>query len=117
VCCAAWNWNGKRARIAAKQQNTAGADDIPACFGGENGGAKTYVLQGPVAAPTTGQYWALWKKLEQIKPGLSRHALTQKALGLHPKVNDMTPAQLGKMIDVFGAIIRDAKEPAHRESP
>jgi hypothetical protein len=74
---------------------------------------KTYILQpAPGAKATAAVYWALWGKVDKIKPGISRHALTQKALGCHPKPQDMAPAQLAKMIEVFSAIIRDAKAPA-----
>jgi hypothetical protein len=75
---------------------------------------KVYILDpspasSPSAKPTPALYWALWAKAEKIKPGLSRHALTQKAIGCHPKPHEMTPAQLQKMIDVWAAIIRDAQ--------
>lgn len=78
------------ARIRAKQES----------------GNKTYVLKSsPVATPTT--YWRLWNQVEKLKPGLSRHALTHKHLGSHPKVEHMNADQLSKMISVFSAIIRD----------
>jgi hypothetical protein len=79
-------------------------------------GQKTYILDASsaagAAASTPAKYWALWKQVERCKPGLSRHALTQKAIGHHPKPQDMTSAELQKMIDVFTAILRDAKQPA-----
>jgi len=53
--------------------------------------------------------------VEKVRPGLSRHALTEKALGCHPKPHNMTPAQLVKMTDVFTAIIRDSKQAAIKE--
>jgi hypothetical protein len=87
------------------------APDAPAAP--ETKQPKTYVLHpSPGAKATSSIYWALWGKVEKIKPGISRHALTQKTLGSHPKPQEMTPAQLAKMIEVFSAIIRDAKAPA-----
>jgi hypothetical protein len=106
-----------RARIAAKQEAGAVADEVPApSFEGGNGDKKTYVIKSnSAAAPSVGQYWALWGQVEKVRPGLSRHALTEKALGCHPKPHNMTPAQLVKMTDVFTAIIRDSKQAAIKE--
>jgi hypothetical protein len=73
-------------------------------------GKKEYALKTAPPPVTTGQFWALWKKAETIKPGINRHALTQKALGYHPKVNEMSQAELAKMVSVFSAIIRDSKD-------
>jgi hypothetical protein len=71
---------------------------------------KVYILDpSPASKPSPSIYWALWSKVEKTNPGMSRHALTQKALGCHPKPQEMTPDQLSKMIEVFSAIIRDAK--------
>ncbi|HEX3988393.1 MAG TPA: hypothetical protein VHZ30_03110 [Verrucomicrobiae bacterium] len=71
---------------------------------------KVYILDpSPGAKPSASLYWALWAKVEKIKPGVGRHALTQKIIGCHPKPQEMTPDQLSKMIGVFSAIIRDAK--------
>jgi hypothetical protein len=56
----------------------------------------------------------LWAQVEKIKgasPSL-RHALTQKNIGCHPLPNQMTPEQLGKMISVFSAVLRDSAKPA-----
>ncbi len=65
--------NQSAAEIA--QEQNGGADLVPPPTG------KTYVLHDvPAARPTAGQYWTLWAKVEKIKPGLSRHTLTQKAL-------------------------------------
>jgi hypothetical protein len=77
-------------------------------------GRKTYILDAaPAAAPRPAMYWAFWKKVEQLPAHPDRHALTQKAIGHHPKPQDMTPAELQKMIDVFSAVLRDsAKQPA-----
>jgi hypothetical protein len=80
---------------------------------------KSYVLdQAPDqrgAKPSANLYWALWAKVEKAKPGLSRHAITRNALALaggpNPSPKDMTEAQLAKMIEVFSAILRDAKQP------
>ncbi|HEY3863776.1 MAG TPA: hypothetical protein VGO59_18015 [Verrucomicrobiae bacterium] len=81
---------------------------------------KEYVLDSNPSAsapkPTANLYWLLWTRVEKIKPGLSRHALTRRALQCHgpnPSPHEMTPAQLAKMIDVFSAILRDAKKPAY----
>lgn len=73
---------------------------------------KIYKLKtAPASAtPSTGQYWALWKKVLAIKPGLSRFALTARTLGRVVNVPHMNPQQLGKMIEVFQAIIRDSKK-------
>lgn len=71
---------------------------------------KIYVLHpSPVTEPTPRAYWSLWAKVEKAKPGLNRHALTQKAIGCHATPQSMTPDQLKKMIDVFAAILRDAQ--------
>jgi hypothetical protein len=76
-------------------------------------GQKTYILDAaPAAKPTPAKYWALWTQVEKLKPHPDRHALTQKAIGHHPKPQEMSPADLQKMIDVFTAILRDAKQPA-----
>jgi len=88
--------------------------DGPAAPGNlvEIDGRKTYILDdAPAAAPTPAKYWALWKQIEQRQPGLSRHALTHKAIGHHPKPQDMTAPELQKMIDVFTAVLRDASQP------
>ena len=62
----------------------------------------------PAAKPSVGKYWALWKQVEKRRPGLNRFALTSRVIGRVPKPQNMTPADLGKMIDVFTAILRDA---------
>ncbi len=71
---------------------------------------KTYVLKSPPLSASIPQlcatYWKLAKQVEAL--GVSRHALTQKALGGHPKVSEMSAEQLGKILTVFSAIIRDA---------
>lgn len=80
-------------------------------------GTKSYVLEagteqgeagGADARPGTGKYWALWHAVEKRKPGLSRHALTARALNGHPKVHDMTESELGKMIEVFAGVLRES---------
>jgi hypothetical protein len=77
----------------------------------ETDGQKTYILDSaPAVLPTPGKYWALWQRVEQCQPGLNRHALTQKAIGDHPKPQDMTGAELQKMIDVFSAILRQSAQ-------
>jgi hypothetical protein len=58
--------------------------------------------------PSAGLYWNLWNKVAKVCPEINRHALTQKALGSHPPVNQMSPEQLAKMIDVFSAVLREA---------
>jgi hypothetical protein len=64
----------------------------------------------PSAPPSTALYWQLSTKLEKIKGPAQwsalRHQLTYKHLGGHPGVNQMTPAQLQSMIDLFASIIR-----------
>ncbi|HZM06322.1 MAG TPA: hypothetical protein VFC44_25255, partial [Candidatus Saccharimonadales bacterium] len=80
--------------------------------GEDANGKKEYILTEPPAAaqPTPKLYFSLWAQIEKQKPGATqalRHALTQKTLGGHPKVHQMTPEQLGKMIRVFSAILRD----------
>jgi len=95
------------------EQAGAGAQDISAPSGaGAPPSQKSYTLHTPAPPPTVQDYWRLWVRIEKIKPGLSRHALTQKAIGSHPKPQEMTPAQLAKMCDLFTAIIRDSKKAA-----
>jgi hypothetical protein len=99
-----------RARIAAKE---AAANNSAPSAPGETPGKKTYYLNPSAsAAPSPKLYWILWAKVEKAKPGLNRHALTQRAIGCHPNVNQMKPDQLQKMIGVFSAILRDSKQPA-----
>lgn len=74
---------------------------------------KVYVLNTPPALALSVEqlrraYWSLAKKVEAL--GVSRHALTQKTFGGHPKVNSMTADQLSKIVSVFSAVIREAKE-------
>ncbi len=82
---------------------------------------KTYVLDAaaaPAANPTPAKYWALWKQIEQFQPASFRNALTQKAIGHHPKPQDMTPAELQKMIEIFTSILRQsAKGQATADAP
>ncbi|HEX3720643.1 MAG TPA: hypothetical protein VH595_22055 [Verrucomicrobiae bacterium] len=74
---------------------------------------KVYVLNpSPASQPSPALYWALWLKIEKANPGINRHSLTQKAIGCHPKPQEMTPDQLAKMIKVFTAILRDANTAA-----
>jgi hypothetical protein len=77
---------------------------------------KSYVLKPrPGAVPSAGLYWRLWAQIKKARPGTPenlRHALTQKTLHCHPLPNQMTPEQLGKMIDVFTAMLRDATKAA-----
>jgi hypothetical protein len=83
----------------------------PALESDSQNGKKTYVLNSPPQQkPTLGEYWKLWKVVETTRPGINRHALTSKALGCHPKVTEMSEAQLAKMISVFSAIVRDSKK-------
>jgi hypothetical protein len=101
-----------RARLAAKEsdenQESAGA---PAALTVTPGQPKVYVLktQPASAMPTTRQFWALWKQVEQINPNLNRFALTSRTLGSVVAVPNMNPQQLGKMIEVFISIIRESK--------
>jgi len=97
------------------EQAESTAQDIPApAADSSQAGQKIYTLHAPAAptpaGPSVGQYWRLWAKVEQIKPGISRHALTQKAIGCHPMPKDMTPAQLAKMCAVFSAVLRDSQK-------
>jgi hypothetical protein len=69
---------------------------------------KTYTLHTSQAPVGVGVYWSLWAQVEKISPGLSRHAITQKAIGCHPMPTGMTPEQLAKMISVFSAMLREA---------
>jgi hypothetical protein len=74
---------------------------------------KVYHLKrtpGATPKPTTGAYWALAKKLEAA--GVNRHALTAKALGRVKPVKDMDEDELGRVIEVFSAVLRDRKEAA-----
>jgi len=89
------------------QQSLAASSPAPAGDGAVSSSSKkTYSLKsGPPTKATTGEYWRLWKKLHSIKQ-IDRHALTHRTLGCHPKVNEMTPDQLAKMISVFSAILR-----------
>jgi hypothetical protein len=110
-----------RARIAAKEQaaNEIPAPDAPAASSaGAGNGAKTYILKtAPASAPTVKTYFSLWARIKAIKPGVNetfRHAITQKAIGSHPKPQDMTAEQLAKMIAVFSAIIRDSGKTANK---
>ena len=94
-----------------------GAADATAAPGSlvEIDGQKTYMLDSSAAAvanPTPANYWALWKRVETLRPHPDRHALTQKTIGHHPKPQDMTGAELQKMIDVFTAVLRDGRQPA-----
>jgi len=81
----------------------------------DNGdGSKTYILDaqpasGGPAKVSVGRYWGLWGRVHSLRPEIDRHALTERALGTHPKPQDMTPVQLGKMTDAFLAILREAK--------
>lgn len=93
-------------------QASASSDHAPTSAGAVSKPAKVYVLKnGPKAKPTIGEYWRRWQELDALFPNQSnlRHALTARTLGCHPKVKDMTPDQLSKMIDVFSAIVRDTK--------
>jgi hypothetical protein len=81
-------------------------------------GTKSYVLEpntetgdagGADARPGTGKYWALWKKVEERKTGMSRFALTRRTIGRVCKPQEMTAGELGKMIEVFLAILRESK--------
>jgi hypothetical protein len=81
-------------------------------------GTKSYVLEpdtesgdagGADARPGTGKYWALWKKVEARKTGMSRFALTRRTIGRVCKPQEMTAGELGKMIEVFLAILRESK--------
>ncbi len=97
-----------------KEQTAAEIEptEIPAPDSADaDSGAKTYFLKtAPSQAPTVGQYWSLWAQVEKASPGISRHALTQKALGCRPMPKDMTPAQLAKMLSVFSAVLRDSQK-------
>lgn len=90
----------------AAPDNGLSQDDL-----GSPNSTKTYILDSS-AAPSTSLYWSLWNQLQRARTGLDRHALTRKTLalsgGVNPTPNQMTPAQLGKMIDVFKAILREA---------
>lgn len=75
--------------------------------------AKEYKLNrepngGASPAGSVGLYWQLWTRLHKLKPKLSRHALTKRALGYSPRVDKMTEGELTQVCAVFSAIIRDA---------
>ena len=98
------------AEIPSSRPSEAKAD---APVSADAGAGKTYTLDAAPGPDTTAaQYWSLWAQVEKVSPGLNRHALTQKAIGCHPMPRDMTAAQLNKMLDVFAAILRDAKTAA-----
>jgi len=107
-----------RARIEAKER-AASQEDIssPGLQTQSTPGAsgpKTYILKtAPATFTTVKIYFSLWAQVKKIKPGFTektRHALTQKAIGCHPKPQEMTAEQLTKMISVFSAIIRDSQK-------
>ncbi|HTD67662.1 MAG TPA: hypothetical protein VK846_14140, partial [Candidatus Limnocylindria bacterium] len=75
---------------------------------------KTYVLNAPPAATVLPQLrkqlFAVWNQLQTLKPGTNRHAITHKALGYSKAVPNMTRDEINCCIEVFGAILRDAKK-------
>ena len=75
---------------------------------------KIYVLKDPPAASIPqlrAQFWALWNQIEKLKPGTSRHAITNKALGGYVKpVKEMSAEELARVVRVFSAIVRDARK-------
>ncbi|HMJ88989.1 MAG TPA: hypothetical protein VK530_04200 [Candidatus Acidoferrum sp.] len=91
------------------------ADDFTATTG-----KKIYVLNAPLASAVTvetlrKQFFAVWKRVTESKPGLNRYAITAKHLGSAVAVPDMTVEQLQKMLSVFSAILREAKNGAAHE--
>jgi len=99
-------WNQSAAEI--ENQAASGNDHVPAPSIADAIKAGEAVSGRP--RPTPGVYWRLWSKVEKTgcNPNL-RHDLTQKHLGCHPNINEMSEAQLAKMIDVFSAILRDTQ--------
>jgi hypothetical protein len=95
-----------------RQDHAAIPAPEPAARPGHAPGRKNYVLKVAPDAPTTAQYWSLWAQVEKADAGANRHALTQKILGSHPQANQMSPADLSKMISCFAAILRDANQAA-----
>jgi hypothetical protein len=77
-------------------------------------GSKTFQIE-PTSSPkqNVGQYWALWNQITKRKPTADAHglrfALTRKALGRIVKPQEMTAAELAKMIHVFTSVLRDCK--------
>ncbi len=107
----------ERARRGIELLNESAAE-IASEHDGATYASKTYLLtESPQAKPSSTEFWKLWAQIEQVKPGLDRHAITRKTLqtpaGPNPSPNQMTAEQLSKMLDVFRAILRDASTPAN----
>jgi hypothetical protein len=81
----------------------------------QSSGKREYKLNGADAsAPLTSAqknavYFGAWNKVQLVNPKLDRFAITRRILGAVPKPVDMTPEQFQKMLEVFAAIVRDAK--------
>ena len=56
------------------------------------------------------QYWRLWRTIDGAGNGVSRHALTHKALGSVKKVTKMTAQELSKVISLFAAVAAGGNE-------
>lgn len=86
-------------------------DDEPDA--GPGAPSKTYVLTSPPVAVNLSklraQFWGLWNRVEKLKPGISRHAITHKALGYGRPVSEMNEQELSRVMQVLSAVARDAK--------
>jgi hypothetical protein len=92
----------------ARQKDGAGASGDTA--------DKLFVLDDvPPPVATVAVFWHRWAQIKKAKPGTPetlRHALTRKTIGSNPLPREMTPDQLQKMVNLFDAILREARKPS-----
>lgn len=89
------------------RQMEAAGDAAPATV-------KAYVLNTPSKplspAQRTAIYWRLWNAAEKAQPGISRFALTSRALGSVKKIAEMSEAEFSKVCRLFESIARKQKQ-------